>query len=118
MKVIIAALVAFTPVVANAEPVHLRCQFDPAINENGRAPMNVTLNENEGTVTWTFDNIERVFTGRAYLLTPPRIARVGWRERESGSLGLMARFCLRRDSQFDSESPWTVPPSARFHMTI
>ena len=68
MKFIIAALVAFTPVVANAEPVHLRCQFDPALDENRRAPMNVTLNENEGTVTWTFDNVERVFSGKAAFL--------------------------------------------------
>ena len=68
LKIIIAAMAAFTPVVANAEPVHLKCQFDPALNENSRAPMNITLNENEGTVTWAFDNMQRVFSGRAAFL--------------------------------------------------
>ena len=68
LKFIIAAVFALTPVVADAEPVHLKCQFDPTLSENNRAPMNVTLNENESTVTWTFDNIERVFSGKAAFL--------------------------------------------------
>ncbi len=68
LKSIIAAVVALTPVVANAEPVHLKCQFDQSLNENNRAPMSVTLNENESTVTWTFDNMEGVFSGKAAFL--------------------------------------------------
>ena len=68
MKLIIAAVIALSPTVANAEPIHLKCLFDPAAAENQRAPMNVTLNENESTVTWTFDNMERVFSGRAAFL--------------------------------------------------
>jgi hypothetical protein len=54
--------------VAEAAPVYLHCQFDPALDENHRAPMDVTLNEAEGTVTWTFANIEQVFSGKAAFL--------------------------------------------------
>ena len=68
MKFIIAAVIALTPSVANAEPVHLKCQFDPALDEDHRPPINVTLNENESTVTWTFDNNERVFNSKAAFL--------------------------------------------------
>jgi len=51
-----------------AAPVYLHCQFDPALDENHRAPMDVTLNEGESTVTWTFANNEHVFSGKAAFL--------------------------------------------------
>ena len=60
--------VAFMASTAHAEPVYLHCQFDPALDESHRAPMNVTLNENESTVTWTFVNNERVFSSKAAFL--------------------------------------------------
>src|SRR3546814_5670969 len=60
--------VAFMATAAHAEPVYLHCQFDPALDENHRAPMNVTLNENESTVTWTFANNERVYSSKAAFL--------------------------------------------------
>jgi hypothetical protein len=68
MRLIIAAVVAVTPVVANAGPIYLKCEFDPALDKDRRAPMNVTLNENESTVTWTFSNTEPVFSSKAAFL--------------------------------------------------
>lgn len=65
---IASVVMAFMASAAHAEPVYLHCQFDPALDENRRAPMTVTLNENESTVTWTFANIERVFSGKAAFL--------------------------------------------------
>jgi hypothetical protein len=53
---------------AGAAPVYLHCQFDPALDENHRPPMDLTLNENESTVTWTFANSERVFSSPAAFL--------------------------------------------------
>jgi hypothetical protein len=53
---------------AGAAPVYLHCQFDPALDENHRAPMDVTLNESESTVTWAFANNEHVFSGKAAFL--------------------------------------------------
>lgn len=66
--IIIAAAIALTPSVANAEPIYLKCQFDPALDEGRRAPMEVTLIESESTVTWKFANIERVFSSKAAFL--------------------------------------------------
>ena len=64
------AAIAFVLVSTTAEaaPVYLRCQFDPALDESRRAPMELTLNESESTVTWKFANIERVFSSKAAFL--------------------------------------------------
>ena len=53
---------------AEATPIYLRCQFDPALDENHRATMDVTLDESEGTATWRFAQIERDFSGKAAFL--------------------------------------------------
>lgn len=60
---------ALISTTAEAAPVYLNCQFDPALDESHRAPMNVTLSEDEGTVTWQFSNTERVFSGKAAFLS-------------------------------------------------
>ena len=64
------AAIAFALISTTAEaaPVYLHCQFDPALDENRRAPMDVTLNESESTVTWTFANNEHVFSSKAAFL--------------------------------------------------
>lgn len=64
------AAIAFVLVSTTAEaaPVYLRCQFDPALDENHRPPMELTLNESEGTATWTFANDEHVFSSKAAFL--------------------------------------------------
>ena len=69
MRVIIAIAVAFTPSLANAAPVYLRCQLDPGAKGGVggqdlamEAPMDVTLNEDAGTVTYVLPKIGRAFT--------------------------------------------------------
>jgi len=54
-----------------AAPVYLKCQLDPGAQggAGGRdmatqAPMDVTLNEEAGTVTYSFPQIGRAFTVR------------------------------------------------------
>jgi hypothetical protein len=56
---------ALVSTTAAAAPVYLRCQFDPALDESRRPPMDVTLNESESTVSWAFANIDRVMSGKA-----------------------------------------------------
>ena|SRR5947209_8093590 len=63
-RVAAIALLLFSS-AAGAAPVYLHCQFDPALDDSHRAPMDVTLNENESTVTWTFPGIGRTFSGPA-----------------------------------------------------
>jgi len=63
-----AIAIALASTTAGAAPVYLHCQFDPALDENHRAPMDVTLNEDESTVTWTFANNEHVFSSKAAFL--------------------------------------------------
>lgn len=68
----IAALtLAFVPHSAGATPVYLKCQLDRgAVGGAGgedlaaQAPMDVTLNEGAGTVTYTFPQIGRAYTVR------------------------------------------------------
>lgn len=64
------AAIAFALISTTAEaaPVYLHCQFDPALDEKHRAPMDVTFNESESTVTWKFANNEQVFSGKAAFL--------------------------------------------------
>lgn len=71
MRIIIAIAVAFTPSLANAAPVYLKCQLDQGAKggAGGRdlameAPMDVSLNEDAGTVTYTLPKIGRAFTVR------------------------------------------------------
>lgn len=66
-RVAVIALALFST-TAEAAPIYLHCEFDPATDENHRAPMDVTLNESESTVTWTFANNEHVFSGKAAFL--------------------------------------------------
>lgn len=68
MKLVVALALAFFPCSAYAAPVYLHCQFDPALDKNHRPPMDVMLNENESTVTWTFADNEHVFSGKAAFL--------------------------------------------------
>jgi hypothetical protein len=65
---VVAIAFALVSTTAEAAPVYLHCQFDPALDENHRAPMDVTLNEDESTVTWTFANNEHVFSSKAAFL--------------------------------------------------
>jgi hypothetical protein len=64
------AAIAFALIstAAEAAPVYLNCQFDPALDEDHRAPMDVTLNESESTVTWKFSNNEHVYSRKSAFL--------------------------------------------------
>ena len=44
---------------------YLRCHFDPTRDEHKRPPMDVTLNEREGTATWKFPHIDQNNVGEA-----------------------------------------------------
>lgn len=65
MKLGIAALaLAFVPCSAFATPVYLKCQLDPGAKGGVggedllvKAPMDVTLNEAAGTVTYVFSAV-------------------------------------------------------------
>jgi hypothetical protein len=69
MRFMIAIAIAVIPCVANAAPVYLKCQLAPGAkggfggeDEATKAPMDVTLNEEAGTVTYLFPAIDRAFT--------------------------------------------------------
>jgi hypothetical protein len=64
------AAIAFALVSTTAEaaPVYLHCQFNPATDENHNVAMDVTLNESEGTVTYTFPNNPNVISSKAAFL--------------------------------------------------
>ena len=51
-----AILLAISSVSAEAAPVYLHCELD-ATTQGDRAPMDVTLNEETGTVQYAFPNI-------------------------------------------------------------
>jgi hypothetical protein len=64
-----AMALALIPVSADAAPVYLKCQLDPGAKGGlgaedlaMEAPMDVTLNEDAGTVTYTLPKIGRAFT--------------------------------------------------------
>jgi len=64
------AIIAFAlfSSAAEAAPVYLTCHLNltnPVPGDHGGEPMNVTLNESEGTVTYEFPGIGRTFTGPA-----------------------------------------------------
>jgi hypothetical protein len=67
-RVAVVAVSLFSS-AAEAAPVYLKCQLDPGAlgGAGGRdmatqAPMDVTLNEDAGTVTYSFPQIGRAFT--------------------------------------------------------
>jgi hypothetical protein len=71
LQLAVAAVLAFIPYAANAAPVYLQCQLDPGATGGAgaqdlamQAPMDVTLNEDAGTVTYTLPKIGRAFTVR------------------------------------------------------
>lgn len=70
MKYVVALALAVWPCSAFAAPVYLKCQLDPnakgvrADDQAAKAPMDVTLNEDEGTVTYKFTASGRSYTVR------------------------------------------------------
>jgi hypothetical protein len=69
MKYVAALVFAFASCSAHAAPIYLRCQLDPSAKGAGgaedlvaKAPMEVTLNEEAGTVTYTFPEVGRAYT--------------------------------------------------------
>ena len=60
MKFIIAIAIAVIPCAANAAPVYLQCQLTQDVGQ--KAPWDVTLNEEAGTVTYTFPELGRAYT--------------------------------------------------------
>ena len=62
MKAIVAITMALFPCAANAAPVYLKCQLDPGVGVATKTLMDVTLNEEAGTVTYSFSDIGRAFT--------------------------------------------------------
>ena len=71
MKYLAALALAAFPCSAYAAPVYLRCQLDPSATGGAggedfatKAPMDVTLNEDAGTVTYTFPEMGRAYTVR------------------------------------------------------
>lgn len=69
MKYFAAAALALVPCSAYAAPVYLKCQLDPGAQGGAggedllvKAPMEVTLNEDAGMVTYTLPTIGRAFT--------------------------------------------------------
>jgi hypothetical protein len=65
---VVVLVLGLVSTAAEAGPVYLHCQFDPALDENHRGPMDVTLNESESTVTYTFANNENVVSSKAAFL--------------------------------------------------
>jgi hypothetical protein len=47
---------------AGAAPVYLNCRLDPGAKAGGDPEMNVTLNEDTESVTYSFPSIGRAFT--------------------------------------------------------
>ena len=71
MKIFVALALALVPCSAYAAPVYLKCQLDPgATGGTGgedhatKAPIDVTLNEEAGTVTYSFPTMGRAYTVR------------------------------------------------------
>lgn len=69
MKYVVALALALFPCSAYASPVYLKCQLDPGAKGDAggqdyaaKAPMDVTLNEDAETVTYTFPAMGRAFT--------------------------------------------------------
>lgn len=69
MKYLAALFFALAPFTAHAAPVYLRCQLDPGAQGGMggedllvKEPMDVTLNEDAGMVTYTLPSIGRAFT--------------------------------------------------------
>jgi hypothetical protein len=60
-RVAAIALVLFAS-TAEAAPVYLHCQLDPGAKAGGDPEMNVTLNEETETVTYSAPTIGRAFT--------------------------------------------------------
>jgi hypothetical protein len=64
-----AMLLLLVPAAAEAAPVYLKCQLDQGAQGGAgardlatQAPMDVTLNEDAGSVTYSFPQIGRAFT--------------------------------------------------------
>lgn len=62
MKFIIAVAAAVLSSAASATPVYLKCELDPGPGVVTKTAVEVTLNEEAGTVTYRFPAIERSFT--------------------------------------------------------
>ncbi|NIJ34951.1 hypothetical protein [Sphingomonas oligoaromativorans] len=72
MKHVIALALIIIPCAAQAAPIYLKCQLNPGATGGGggddlisKAPMDVTLNEEAGTVTYLFPGVGRAYTVRA-----------------------------------------------------
>ena len=71
MKFVVALMLALIPSSAYAAPVYLKCQLEPGgaggaggEDQAAKAPMDVTLNEESGTVTYLFPETREAFTVR------------------------------------------------------
>jgi len=71
MKLVVALALVCIPCSAYAAPVYLKCQLDPGAKGGAggqdfatQAPMDVTLNEDAGTVTYAFPGMGRAYTVR------------------------------------------------------
>lgn len=70
MRFLVAVALILIPSAANAAPVYLKCQLDLGAEAGDRgdlaakSPMDVTLNEEAGTVTYYFPDNNRAFTVR------------------------------------------------------
>lgn len=79
MKIVVALALAFVPCSAYAAPVYLKCQLDPGarggaggVDHATSAPIDVTLNEEAGTVTYSFPTMGRSYTVRG-IFTADRV---------------------------------------------
>lgn len=66
MKLFVATAIMTVALTSAAEaaPVYLKCQLDADIGKRG--PGSVTLNEDTGMVSYSFPDIDRVFTVRGF----------------------------------------------------
>lgn len=71
MKYAAMFALALMPCSASAAPVYLKCQLDQGgpggaggDDQAAKAPMDITLNEEAGTVTYVFSQIGQAFTVR------------------------------------------------------
>lgn len=71
MKLMVAMAALLFPCAAHAAPVYLKCQLDPGAQGGAggedlliKSPMDVTLNEDAGTVTYVLPEIGRAYTVR------------------------------------------------------
>jgi len=60
VRFIIAIAMAAVPSAANAAPIYLKCQLEQDVGK--QAPWDVTLNEEAGTVTYSFPELGRAYT--------------------------------------------------------